>query len=83
MEFPGPQPMVLIKGLLESPGITVVVREKNVKCQNILIGKIPCCACFILLTEYSYICTNFCCFFEHLFLEITPPKRSKLQHFIT
>ena len=38
---------------------------------------------FIFNMQYPCGCTNFYSFLEFIFLEVTPPKRSRLQHFIT
>ena len=41
------------------------------------------CAFYGFNIQYTSGCTNFYSFFEHIFLGVTPPKRSKLNHFIT
>ena len=80
-----PHPCLIVERRGEVPKDTYLATEGQILC------KIPNeQAPFVLLSifytfnmQYPSGCTNLYSFLEYLFLEITPPKRSKLQHFIT
>lgn len=38
---------------------------------------------YIFNMQYPSGCTNFYSFLEHMFLDVAPPRRSRLNHFIT
>ena len=80
-----PQPVIIIRGSFKDPKDCFIATESKVLSQVPLleIPYILICAFYALNMQYTDSCTNFYSFFEHLFLNISPPKRSKLNHFIT
>ena len=73
------------QGLTSKPKDAYIATEGLVLCK-VPIQQVP----FVLLStyyvfnmQYSHGCSNFFSFLEFLFLGIKPPKRTKLQHFIT
>lgn len=79
------QPIAIVRGVTENPKDAFIVTEGQLLLK-VPLEKIP----FILLTtfyvfnmQYPSGCTNFFSFLEFFFLDVTPPRRSKLQHFIT
>ena len=81
---PFPQPCLIVAKSGEEFKYTYVATEGQVLCK-VPAEKAPfvlLCVFYALNMQYTHGCTNFYSFLEHLFLDISPPKRSKL-HFIT
>ena len=86
VEFP--QPCLIVRKMIEDPRAPT---EAYVATEGQVLCKVPLeQAPFVLLStfytfnmQYTNGCTNFYSFLEYLFLETVPPKRSKLQYFIT
>ena len=77
---PFPQPCLIVAKSGEEFKYTYVATEGQVLCK---VPVVLLCVFYALNMQYTHGCTNFYSFLEHLFLDISPPNRSKLQHFIT
>ena len=80
-----PQPVIIVRGEKNRIKDAFIVTESHLLCK-VPVLELP----FLLLAtfyifnmQYPSGCTNFYSFLEFFFLGIEPPKRSKLQHFIT
>lgn len=80
-----PQPFVVVRGEVRNLHDGFMCVEGKVVCEVPLdsIPYILLCVFYTFNLQYTQGCTNFYSFMEYLFLGVTPPKRSKLQHFIT
>ena len=81
----GPQPIAIVRGTVGNPKDAYIAVDSEVLCQVPLdiIPFILLCAFYVFNIHYTPGCTNLFSFLEFYFLEVTPPKRGKLQHFIT
>ena len=76
-----PQPVVVVRGKKKSIKDAYIVTEGQVLCK-VPIAQVPFAllsAFYIFNMQYPSGCTNFYSFLEFIFLDLTPPKRSRLQ----
>ena len=81
-----PQPVVIVRAdNIVKPKDAYIVTEGQVLCQMPMEDIPYCllCAFYAFNMQYTCCCINFYSFVEHLFLGVEPPKRVKLQHFLT
>ena len=80
-----PQPAVLVRGETKKPHDAYICTEGQVLCSIPLDEATYALLCvfYTFNMQYTSGCTNFYSFLEYIFLGVTPPKRCKLQHFIT
>ena len=80
-----PQPIVLVRGQITSPKDAFLCIEGQKLCELPLeeVPFILLCSFFVFNIQYTNSCTNLFSFLEYIFLELTLPKRTKLQHFVT
>ena len=79
-EIASPQPVVLVRGSTESP------KEAFLVCEHSILCSIPVeeaaltllAAYYTFNMQYPQGCINVFCFLQVLFLNTTPPKRTKL-----
>ena len=82
-----PQPVILVQGRMAESGAKAayLVVEKQILCKidacNIPITLLAAYYAFNIC--YCHGCTNVYSFFEVLFLDASPPKRTRLRHFLT
>lgn len=80
-----PQPVLLVRGEITMPKDAHIITEGHVLSElpfEDLLYVLLCCF-YSFNMQYTHSCTNFYSFIEHLFLEVVPPKRVRLQHFLT
>lgn len=80
-----PQPTIVIQGEVNNMKAAYIAVEGHILCK-VPVKQLPFMLLFVYYVfnlKYPSGCSNFYSFLEYLFLGVTPPKRSKLQHFLT